>query len=276
MKTRLLLFAFMLMGGIISAGCNSQKTYRPDAKIITALNNKYPKAEKIEWEVKQGYYVADFYDQGLKNEAWFDEAGKWMMTETDLKYKNLPQAVQDNFEKSMYKSWNKDDIEKIERAGMKTVYIIEAKKEGQKTNLYYGENGQFVKAMHTQDNVAGFLPVNSVLRDKIKQKYPDATVIEIDHDNGKQEIDILDNGKSKEVIFDGDNWISTSWEISKAEVPSMVMNAFRKSDYGKYRIDDIHFYETPERSFYYFDLEHGDNDVHLAIEPNGEIWKNGK
>jgi len=276
MKTKILLFAIFLATGIVLEGCNTKKQYRPDAKIVNALNSKYPKADKIEWKQKDGYYVADFHQNGVESEAWFDATGKWMMTESDLKYNALPQAIRNHFEKSIYNNWKKEDINKIERVGMPPVYIIEVEKEGQDTDLYYTENGTLVK---TIDDVkkgehSGYVPVSAVIRDKVIQKYPDATIIETDSKNGKYEIDILDNGKSKELIFHGNNWVSTSWEVSKAEVPSIVMDAFRKSDYGKYRIDDIHFYETPDRSYYYFDLEHGDTEVHFSIDPSGNILNN--
>ena len=73
------------------------------------------------------------------------------------------------------------------------------------------------------------------------------------------------------MIFQGNDWLSTSWEVSKAEVPSVVMETFRHSNFGKYRIDDIHFYETPNNLYYYFDLEQGNSEVHLSIDPTGNI-----
>ena len=96
-------------------------------------------------------------------------------------------------------------------------------------------------------------------------------IIEMDNEKGKLEVDILDGGKAKELIFQGNDWLSTSWEVSKAEVPSVVMETFRHSNFGKYRIDDIHFYETPNNSYYYFDLEQGNSEVHLSIDPTGNI-----
>lgn len=273
MKTKHLFFAFFLVTAIIWAGCNNKKQYRPASGIVNAFNNKYPKAERIDWEQNHDYYVAKFHENNMDQKAWFDQAGKWMMTETDYRYNNLPQAIRNHFDKSIYNNWKKEDIEKIERVGMQPVYIIEVQKEGQETDLYYSENGRLVKTQHDvkKDNNFNYMPVSVAVRDKIKQKYPDATIIETDNENGKQEIDILDNGKSKEVILHNGNWVSTSWEVSKAEVPSVVMDAFRKSEYNKYRIDEIHFYETPDRSYYHFDLEQGDSDANLYIDPSGNI-----
>lgn len=275
MKTKCLFLTFILMAGILVTACNQKKQYRPDAKIVSALNAKYPKADKVEWKQKQGYYVAEFHDNGIESEAWFDGAGKWMMTESDVKYNALPQAIRNHFEKGNYSNWKRDDIDKIERVGMKPVYIIEVEKEGQDTDLYYTENGMLVKTVNDvkKRDRLGYMPVTASVRDMVKQKYPDATIIETEMEKGKTEVDILDNGKSKEVIFNGKNWEATYWEVSKAEVPTAVMDAFRKSDYGKYRIDEIHFFETPNNSYYHFELEQGDNETYLSIEPNGNIIK---
>ena len=118
MRIRFLLMVFLLASGIVMASCNNKQSYRPDAKIVNAFNTKYPKASKIEWKEKKGYYVAKFYDNNTETEAWFDNAGKWVMTESDIRYNALPQAIRNDFERSMYKNWKRDDIDKIERAGM--------------------------------------------------------------------------------------------------------------------------------------------------------------
>ena len=118
MKTRLILFILLFISGFAIAGCKQQNQYRPDAKIVAAFNNKYPQADKVEWEQKQGYYVAEFREDGIEHEAWFDGTGKWVMTESNLRYSSLPQAIREQFEKSVYSTWKKDDIDKIRGLGL--------------------------------------------------------------------------------------------------------------------------------------------------------------
>lgn len=273
MKTKFLVFVFLLISSLVMAACNQKNQYRPEAKIITAFNTKYPKADKVEWEAKQGFQVAEFYENNIECEAWFDNNGKWLMTKSDLRYSNLPQSIRENFEKSMYSNWKKEDINKIERTGMNPVYIVEVEKGGQETDLYYNEDGTLAKTLNdpVKDQPNNYMPVSPVISDLIVQKYPEATIIDTDMEKGKLEVDILDGGKTKEIIFNGNTWLSTSWEVRKAEVPTVVMEAFRGSAFGKYRIDDIHFYETPTTSYYLFDLEQGNSEVHLLIDPNGKI-----
>ena len=154
------------------------------------------------------------------------------MTESNLRYSSLPQAIREQFEKSVYSTWKKDDIDKIERAGMEAVYIIELEKEGLDTDLYYVGNGNLIKTVNevSKEKRSSYMPVASDIQIWIKQKYPDATIIEMDNEKGKLEVDILDGGKAKELIFQGNDWLSTSWEVSKAEVPSVVMETFRHSN----------------------------------------------
>ena len=118
MKTRLILFILLFISGFAIAGCKQQNQYRPDAKIVAAFNNKYPQSDKVEWEQKQGYYVAEFREDGIEHEAWFDGTSKWVMTESNLRYSSLPQAIREQFEKSVYSTWKKDDIDKIRGLGL--------------------------------------------------------------------------------------------------------------------------------------------------------------
>ena len=274
MKTKLLLI-FFLISGIAMAGCNQKQHYRPDSKIVKAFTSQYPKAKKIEWEQKKGYYVAEFNFNNVETESWYDSNGNWVMTESNIKYNSLPQAIRDHFEKSIYNNWKKEDIDKIERPGMEPVYILEIEKEEQDLELYYTENGTLAKTVTDghKDNLANYQPVALTIQKIIKQKYPNAIIIETDMENGKYEVDILDNGRMKELIFNDTTWEATYWEVNKSEVPNVVMEAFRQSTYGKYRIDEIHFFETPTNRYYHFELEQGDKDAYLSIDTNGKIME---
>lgn len=275
MKTTV--FILMLIGAVSLAmgGCNNKKGYRPDARIVSAMNAKYPKATKIEWEQKHGYQVAEYYENGVESEAWFDNNGKWLMTESDVKYASLPAAIRNTFEKSMYATWKKDDVDKIERDGMSPVYIVEVEKEGQDMDLYFTQNGMLVKAVdeHSRGEWGDYRPVMPVIKDKVLQKYGDATIINTNKKGGKLYVDIVDHNKPKELVFDDNEWVATSWKVDQADVPSVVMKAFRESEYNNYRINDIMFYESADNSYYRFNLEQGNKNVDLSVDSAGKIVK---
>ncbi len=73
------------------------------------------------------------------------------MTETDILFTMLPEAVRTAFGATEYASapWTVDDVDKLEREGVETVYVIEAEKHenGLETevDLYYSPDGVLVK-----------------------------------------------------------------------------------------------------------------------------------
>ena len=57
----------------------------------------------------------------------------------------------------------------------------------------------------------------------VKQKYPNATIVEIEREKGLQEVTILDENKEKEVYFNERNeWMGTSWDVQVANLPEAV------------------------------------------------------
>ena len=75
--------------------------------------------------------------------AWFDNGGEWYMTQTDIPFTMLPEAVRTAFAATEYAAvpWSVDDVDMLEREGVETVYVIEVEKydNGRETeiDLYY-------------------------------------------------------------------------------------------------------------------------------------------
>lgn len=271
MKTKFLLL--MLTVSLFAFGsCNDDdNNYQPDSKYITALRTKYPEATNAVWELKHTYTVAEFYLNGIETEVWFDGNGKWVMTESDIRYEQLPAVVQEAFSQSSYASWKKEDIDKIERVDAATVYIIEVENGNQEYDLYYSEDGTLVKAIADTDGNDIYLPLPNAVKELIAQKYPQAVIIETETKPYGLEIDIIDGRIHKEVVFNTQNeWVSTSWEILATEVNAVAMNAFRASSYSSYAIDDIDYYTTPAGDYYLFELE-AEPDIYLNIDLEGNI-----
>ena len=102
------------------------------AELSNALAKEHPNAQRIEWETKGAYYVADFHEDNFEKEAWFTKDGVWQMTETDLRYADLPAPVRSSYESSTYYNvWKVEDVDKLERKEMAVVYIIEVEKGNQ-------------------------------------------------------------------------------------------------------------------------------------------------
>lgn len=239
------------------------------------FSTKYPNAQIEEWEQKNGYSVVDFRWDGFEAEAWFGTDG-WVMTETDIPYQSLPEAVRTSFEASQYANWKIEDIDKVERLNTETVYVIEVESGETEYDLYYSSNGILIKDQPDQggsDNP--YLPEQTPtdIESKVKEMYPNAVIIETDRDNGNIEVDIIDQNIGKEVVFNSANeWIYTSWDVRPNALPDAVKTTVT-TNYPDYMIDDADFYETPTGNYYDIEIEKGDKDVHIKVSESGELMK---
>lgn len=274
MKTKLSVLALAMCGMLAFTSCDDDdNNYLPDQTITKAFDEKYPDAGKVEWETKGGYEVAEFHVSGNETEAWFDNKGNWVMTKTEINFGLLPEAVRTSLKDSEYKDWKSTDFDKLERSNAATVYVIEVEQGEQEFDLYYTEDGILLKAVPDDDN-DNFQPtvVPQAITDAINEMYPGATVLEFDSEKTGFEVDILHNNIYKDVYFNtGNEWLYTEWDIKEVNLPAIIMNAYKASDYKDYRIDDIDVIENPAGISYVLELEKGNDEVKMTISSEGKI-----
>lgn len=275
MKTRLIKFPILLLAaftiGFVS--CSDDDDYIPEDIVVKAFADKYPGVNKVEWETKRDYKVAEFILNNKECEAWFDVQGNWLLTETDLLLSDLPLAIQESHTKGQYSAWHVDDIDMIERYNMATVYIIEVEKGETDIDLYYAEDGQLIKEV-TEGTGEPHYPteVTKAINDFINEKYAGAVILEYDNEKYGVEVDILHNNIYKDVYFNtSGEWMRTEWDIRVIDVPAVVMATVKSSAYGDYEIDDVEIHETPEGILYVFELEKGESEVYLSVKEDGTI-----
>ncbi len=274
MKTKLSVLALAMCGMLAFTSCDDDdNNYLPDQTITKAFDEKYPDAGKVEWETKGGYEVAEFHVSGNETEAWFDNKGNWVMTKTEINFGLLPEAVRTSLKSSEYKDWKSTDFDKLERSNAATVYVIEVEQGEQEFDLYYTEDGILLKAVPDDDN-DNFQPtvVPQAITDAINEMYPGATVLEFDSEKTGFEVDILHNNIYKDVYFNtGNEWLYTEWDIKEVNLPAIIMNAYKASEYKDYRIDDIDVIENPAGISYVLELEKGNDEVKMTISAEGKI-----
>lgn len=274
MKTKLSVLALAMCGMLAFTSCDDDdNNYLPDQTITKAFDEKYPDAGKVEWETKGGYEVAEFHVSGNETEAWFDNKGNWVMTKTEINFGLLPEAVRTSLKDSEYKDWKSTDFDKLERSNAATVYVIEVEQGEQEFDLYYTEDGILLKAVPDDDN-DNFQPtvVPQAITDAINEMYPGATVLEFDSEKTGFEVDILHNNIYKDVYFNtGNEWLYTEWDIKEVNLPAIIMDAYKASDYKDYRIDDIDVIENPTGISYVLELEKGNDEVKMTISAEGKI-----
>ena len=276
MKTRMTIFVSLLLAGFAFTSCDdSDDNYTPDEKIVNVLYEKYPNAQRVDWELQHDHYVADFYDNNIEKEAWITTKGEWVMTESDILFNNLPDAVQTAFNESEYKDWRVDDVDMLERIEMETVYVIEVEKSKQEFDLFYAEDGTLIKAVEDIDNLNNYQPntVPEVLKNFINEKCPQATIVDIEVEKGITEIDILHENKAKELHFNSTNeWLYTTWDVREREIQDIATKVL--NDNPGFKIDDIDYKESADGSeVYIFELEKGNQEIHVTVDMEGNVVK---
>lgn len=151
MNTKFYGLFLALVGAVVFTGCSDDDDDIRVSDVPTAVMNtlqvKFPNVTRAEWENKQGYYVADFWQEGIETQVWIDQKAEWKMTELDFgtNLGLLPDAVQSAFLNGQYANWRVDDIDKYERTD-RTFYLIEIETKGQQDrDLFFAQDGSLLK-----------------------------------------------------------------------------------------------------------------------------------
>lgn len=276
MKTKFSLLVFTLCCILIGTGCSKDDDYTPNQEVVNAFKSKYPDAKKVSWKIKAGYHVVDFVNGTYETEAWYDDSGNWIATETDIPLSAMPYAVRESFGYSRYSTWHVDETSQLEREDApEPLYIIEVENNDMEVALHYAKEGTLVREIIGKDN-GEFQPITipSEIRKFIADTYPGATILDYERESSGFEVDILHDYMYIEVLFDSDNkWVSSSWATTLGLLPEVVSTAFNNSEYAGYEIDEIRQVEKPAGTFYEFELELNDNDMTVTFNSEGEIIK---
>ncbi len=285
MKTKFSIMAIicLIFAGVMSScsdddNKNKQMT-TPEAQ--KAFDLQYPNAKNTKWEMKNGYYVAEFNDDGyISIDAWYNAAGEWFLSEFDMDYNALPTAVKTTFSNTPYGTWKVDDVDLIHRPSFMNLYIIEADEPNTENDVevYISEDGVLIKTvLDSENSPAEPIIVPSAIKEAINSKYPNASIVDIDLEkNGNYEVDIIDNKQALEVVFDSKyNWLYTDSEVMLSTVPQVVTDAV-KAKYAGYTIDDdvtLRTMPTPPNQ-YVFELEkEGAADITVIFDAEGKFVK---
>lgn len=243
--------------------------------VTRAFNDKYAGVGRVEWDRERGgYLVAEFNKDGKEYDAWFTETGEWVMTEVDhgRRMENLPEAVQAGYEATTYsaENWTIDDIDEIQRPAYETFYIIEVEKKGQPDyDLYFDANGTLFREVQGEGNYNGDLVGNQLpaeMQSFIDSEYPGARVVDFDSERNGYEVDVIHDGKSKEIWFDTQyNWVQTSTDVTR-DIPANIRAAV-EAQYPNKRIDDCDYVEPAQGEAYYLvDLDNYNKDLKVASD----------
>ena len=241
--------------------------FSPPEEVERTFERMYSGAKWVAWKISNSYYVAEFHLDGTEMEAWFDPRGEWSMTESDLGFAQLPVVIRNDVEAGEFGGWEVDDVDRLERNGMETLYVIEVERGDQEMDLHYLDNGTRVKTVvHDGPNMPPTdLPAE--VKEFLGGKYPQATVIEAEDEHGLLIVSIVDGHTKKEVVFSHQNrWVETHWEVYANDLPAEVRAALAESAYAQYQIEDIDYEEQADgTAIYILEMELGHQEVEARV-----------
>ena len=128
------MFVICLM---LASGFSVLGAKTPPEAVLTAFNQKFPGVKDVDWSMeKNGEWEAEFDGtDGKDMSANFSADGKWLETETEISFSELPQPVQ-----TALKGKKVKETARIERMDGKTVFEAEVNRK----DLIYDASGKLL------------------------------------------------------------------------------------------------------------------------------------
>ena len=136
------LFAMGLNAQDRKQGQDINQSEAPEA-VMETFNEAFASAKGVEWEKDGDTYKADFELNGEDKEVKITESGELEMVKTEIRQRDLPQAVQETLSKD-YADYDLDDFSKVEKGGM-TKYKVKAEKGNMKEILMFDSSGKKIE-----------------------------------------------------------------------------------------------------------------------------------
>lgn len=280
---RIYLITVLVAAAFVLQSCDKNDLLTPSGnnEVESAFVMMYNDVTRAEWEKKGEYWTVDFRKNNKEMEAWFNQAGEWFLTETDIRFDELPEAIKTAFRASEYKDWRIDDVDMIERKEMETSYVLEIEQGKQDCDLYYSPDGTLVKVVADgstdNNNNEHYLPssLSETIKTYISTKYPQARIVEMETERGMMEVDIVDGTIHRELLFnESGEWYQTETSLRFNMLPEAVKAAFQSGEYQGWRVDDVEMFERKDTgTFYVFEAEKGKREYKLHYSPEGVLIK---
>jgi hypothetical protein len=129
---------------ISTVGCAQSKENKEVPKVVTeAFAKQYPNT-KVDWDIEEDGFEAEFKINGKDASADYDKMGNMLATEIEISESELPAEVLSYIEKNYPKSKIKESA-KITDSKNVVTYEAEIKIEGKNSDLLFDANGSFLK-----------------------------------------------------------------------------------------------------------------------------------
>ena len=277
MYTKITILSLLTSIVLLFSGCKDDDQERgivPVEQVSQAFAEKYPNARNIVFEIEGKYYVADFTNEGYPTTAWFTDQGKWMMEKIEYPFSRLPQKVTTAFFEGIYGDWEIEECYEINRAGMGTVYKIEIQKGERERELYYSSLGNLIKTVEDDKNEDQPMIVPQEVTDLLNLTFAGSELLDMQTRSTGTELDIIDDGVYKVVQLNSNyRWLSTTWKLSKEEVPEVVREGFEASEYAGNPVEEMQIWVDADGVFYLFTVKRHSQTIVVTLDPFGQVIK---
>jgi hypothetical protein len=143
MKTTILICLASLVAGLAHAQ-KLKETEVPGA-VKKAFAEKFKNATEIKWSKESATEFEAEFEVGKKEQsASFDNTGKWLVTESEIKTAELPQAVQATIAKE-FAGYKIEEAEKADSSDNGSFYEVALKSGKNKYEVQLSADGKVLK-----------------------------------------------------------------------------------------------------------------------------------
>lgn len=113
-----------------------------------------------------------------------------------------------------------------------------------------------------------------LVKENFNKMYPGAVIKEWELEkNNIYEVEFILNNIKYEAEFAGDGtWIYTERDINLADIPGLILNNFKMSEFSSWQIDEVEELNTPQhRTLYELELKKDNEKLYLYYLPDGTL-----
>jgi hypothetical protein len=245
-------------------GENPSLSITPNKEVLKSFDIKFPNAEEIVWSIDGAHYIADFTEFSSVTNAWFEQGGNWVSSKSSLASSELSKDIHEAFLNSAWSNHQLISRNRLERKDLGDIYMIETFNGAHNINVYYTENGDFIKTVKNYgDYIDRPVKVSEKINNLVASYFTTAEILDVWEDSLSPKVGVMENNTYKvaTLSFDHD-WVSTIWEVAGEAVPEVVINSFKMSKYGSSELTAIRIMENSEsRSYLFYFFEGGKNKI---------------
>ena len=147
-----ILMTLLLSVALLSSSAFAQKISadKVPAAVSSAFNKKFPTATKIIWSMEnKTEYEAEFMFNGEGVSANFDNTGKWLETEIEMKVTDLPETIKTALTKD-FDGYRVKEASKMETDKYGKCFEVEIQKGEERFDVLYSADGKILNKEKVQ------------------------------------------------------------------------------------------------------------------------------